>query len=243
MSFTDFIKLQEDHAHILLCDPWLNDVNVITREKLLLPETLARLPDKTLAAEVLVYVTPRVKMGRKGCGVIVELPEFNTLSPNVTGPQGNIVCKFLVLEDRMINEAPNSGTLRPANQVAQRILDLLHLDADDGAGTLAGRSIVKAKEWEPLHAEIVTFEIHNKRIQTPRVGPVTIAIADGSATLTCPTADARIYYTLNEGFPGSSNPAATLYEAPFPVASGQVIRSGAYLADYNQGPRRRYTVP
>jgi hypothetical protein len=243
MSFSNFIQLQNDMAHALLSEPWFENINIVTRDKLLTTEALARLPDKTLAAEVLVYITPR--NGRKGCGIIVGVPEWSTQSPNVTGPQGDIIIPFLVLEDAMLNESPTLGTLKPADQVAQKIMDLLHLDADDGTGTLAavGAAISPARDWEPLRAFNVRLKITMKRQQTARVGPVTIAIDAGLATLTCPTVGAQIYWTLDGTFPGLSNSKATIYSSPFAVASGDPLRAGAYLTDYNPGPRRSYTVP
>jgi len=245
MSFTDFISLQRDVAHALLCEPWLADVNIVMRHELLTEDALKRLPDRTLAAEVLVYVTPRNKAsGRKGCGVIVEVPEFNVQSPNVTGPQGDIFLPLLVLEEPLMNEAPATGTLRPANQVAQKILDLLHLDADDGTGTIgaAGAAITPAKDWEPLRAFNVRLKLTCKRQQTARAGVVTIAVESGLATLACNTAESSIYYTVNGGFPGPSNSSATLYTAPFSVTTGDVLRAGAYAPDLNPSPRRNYTV-
>jgi hypothetical protein len=256
-AFTDFLKQQRDLAHLLLSDPWLNDVNIVMRHELLTDSALARLPDKTLAAEVLCYITPRNQgAGRKGCGVIVERPEFSVESPNVTGPQGDIVCEFLVLSDRGLNEAPNSGTLRSASSVAQRILDLLHLHADDGIGTYRadGRAIQAAADYEPLDGYRVRLRCTTKRQQTARVARVTTSVNSGNCTLSCATTDARIYWTaggqdadgnwLEPGPPAPTNTGggATLYESPFAVASGQIVRCAAFKADLNQSPITRLTV-
>ena len=74
---------------------------------------------------------------------------------------------------------------------------------------------------------------------------VTVAIATGQATLTSGTASAQIYYTLDESFPGPSNPMARLYETPFDVLSGDTILAAAFLSDSDDNLSRitRLTVP
>ena len=259
MSFTDFNLQQRDLAHLLLSDAWLNDVNIVMRAELLEPSALARLPDRTLAAEVLVYITPRNKAsGRTGCGIIVERPEFSVESPNVTGPQGDIICEFLVLADRMQNESPTNGTLRSANLVAQRILDLLHRHADDGIGTYqaTGKAIEAAKDFEPLDGYRVRVKIISKREQTDRCARAVISITSGTATITCTTAAANIYFALatqdadgnwvEPPPPAPSNTAggAQLYDVPFAVASGQIVRAAAFKPPtLNQSPVSRATAP
>lgn len=255
MSFTDFNALQRDHAHILLSDPWLSEVNIVMRAELLEDTALARLPDQTYAAEVLAYITPRNQAsGRIGCGIIVERPRFNVISPNVTGPQAELTAEFLILCNPLENEAPSSGTLRPGDEVAQRILDLLHLHADDGVGTFAGSTIVAADDFAPLDAWRVRLTATVKRLQTTRVARVTSSIASGECTLTCTTSEASIWFTLagqdadgnwlEPGPPAPSNTGggAQLYAAPFAVTSGQIIRACAFKQNLNPSPITRVTA-
>lgn len=233
----DFLQQQRDLAQILLSDPRLFNINVAMRHELLDDTALKRLPDKTLAAEVLVYITPR--NGKKGCGIIVERPEFNVQSPNVTGPQGDIVCEFLVLCDTLTNESPTQGTGLTANRVAQTILDILHLHADNGIGTYQarGQAIIAATDFEPLEAYRVRLAVTTKRIQTTRCGPVTASLASSTMTLTCPTSGAEIRYTLDGSFPArTGNPASQIYSAPFAVESGMTLRAVAYADNLNLGP-------
>nr|WP_246438234.1 chitobiase/beta-hexosaminidase C-terminal domain-containing protein [Prosthecobacter vanneervenii] len=53
------------------------------------------------------------------------------------------------------------------------------------------------------------------KVSTPTVTQEGAAIA-----LTCTTAGASIYYTLDGTFPGSGNAAASLYTAPISLESG-----------------------
>lgn len=228
MAFTDFLKLQDDGAHLLLSDGRLSSVNVVTREKLILDNS--RLPDQTLAAEVLAYLTER--NGRKGAGVIVEKPEFSVSLPNVPGPQGDITLTFLVLEDPLENEAPDSGTLMPADQIAQCILDLGHLWALEGIGIFAAAAdaMRAAKDFEPLRGYRVKLRSTSNRGQTQRICRVSITSAGDPllVTLATATAEADIWYVVGDGSPAPSNPAATKYADPFEAVAGSVVRAAAF---------------
>jgi hypothetical protein len=233
VSFTDFVQLQNDCAHALLGDPWLQEVNIITRERLLDPNSLQRLPDQTLAAEVLVYLTPRNKMGRAGAGIIIEKPQFQVSKPNLPGPCGDLILEFLILEDRLANEAPTTGTLKPADQIAQRILEVMHgwRLGSQGAFYADANTLQPARDWEPLTGYRVRLRSQLSRGQTDRVAVPTLANNAHTITLTTVTAEAEIRYTTDGGFPGPSNSAALIYTTPFVVDSGTTVRWAAYLAD------------
>jgi hypothetical protein len=221
----DFVQLQNDFAHCLLGDDWLRDVNIVTRYKLLLDDV--KRPDRTLAAETLAYLTPR--NGRKGCGVIVEVPEVNVASGNLPGPEMGLLISCLILEDPFINYGPASGTLRPADQVAQRIIEVGHGWPLMPHGELyaKGAVLVAARDFEPLRAYRIGLNLRMPRTQTTRVAEVTIAEDAGTVTLTVPSG-ATGYYTTDASFPGPGNPAATVYTAPFAVTAGTVLRWAAY---------------
>lgn len=229
MSFTDFLKVQRYVAHALLSDEWLENVTVVTRDYLLANES--RLPDRTLAAEVLCYITPR--NGRKGCGVIVEPPEFQVAVPNLAGPQGDLVQELLILSDRTVNEGPVTGTLRPANQVGQRILELAHGWRIRPAGAFYAdvNALQPAKDFEPLDAWRVRLRMKLPRQQNAQVAEPVIASAGLVVTLSCATAEAEIFYTTDETMPAherGGNPGSVRYTAPFTVESGDVVTVCAY---------------
>lgn len=235
MSFTDFLKVQRYVAHALLSDEWLEHVNIATRDYIL--ANASQLPDETLAAEVLVYITPR--NGREGCGVIVEKPIFRVDAPNLAGPQGDLVLTCLILSDRLANEGPVTGTNRPANQVGQRILEMCHNWRIHPAGAFYAdaNALQEAKEFAPLDAWRVNLRMKLPRAQNTQVAEPTIT-ADGlEITLACPTVDAEIFYTLDETMPAhqrGGNPGSTRYTAPFTVESGDVVTVCAYKTDLIQ---------
>jgi len=229
MSFSNFIRLQNFVAHCLLCDTELSVINIATREQIIADES--RLPDATLAAEVLVYITPREGAdGRTGCGIIVEKPEFRVNNPNLPGPEGDILLTLLILEDPITNLGPETGTQKAADQVAQRCLEVLHGYQIEGFGEMFAdnAAMQAAQDFEPLRAYRVRLRVRMPRNQDTRVAQPTVSENDGEITLACATTDARIFYTTDNSFPGPSNPGATEYTAPFAADVGTSIRCAAY---------------
>jgi len=245
MNFTDFDTLQTFAAHTLLSDAYFDNVNIVTRDRLLAEVAEGRLPDKTLAAEVLVYITPRVLAnGRRGLGIIVEKIEFEVTRPNLNGPQGDMILTCLILEDRLSNNSPAKGTLVPGDHAAQKILDLLHNQPIHPFGHFYAdtRAIQEATDFQPLDAWRVRLRMTSSRTQTARVATPVAAEADGLVTLTCATEDARIYYSLDRSFPGPSNPAALEYAAPFAVEAGDEIFFAAFKTGYSQSSIQHATI-
>jgi len=240
MSFTNFIQLQNDVAHALLCDNWFESVNVVTRDTLLLEQT--RMADQTYAAETLVYTTSR--NGRSGCGVIVEKPEFSLLHENVPGPQADLILTCTVIEDRLQNEDAQFGTLRAADQVAQKILDVLHLWSIQGQGIFRGdrTAIVSDPRFEPLTAYRVRLRMTCNRGQTSRCATPSITNTEGTITLATSTSGADIYYTTDGTFPAPSNPKAIIYSGAFTPNSGETARAAAVKTDLSISSINQLTI-
>lgn len=243
-GFTDFLKVQRYVAHMLLSDDWLANVNIVTRDWIL--ANGSQLKDETLAQETLVYVTPR--NGREGCGVIVEKPRFVVGAPNLPGPQGDLVITCLILADPINNWSPTLGAKLPGNQVGQRILELAHGWRINPAGSFFAdqSALVEANDWSPLDAWRVNLRLRLPRYQSSAVAEPVITIAAGVATITCPTADAEIFFTIDDSFPAherGGNPGSARYTAPFPVASGTGLLACAYKAGLNQSNVVTKTAP
>jgi hypothetical protein len=226
MSYTDFVQFQNYVGHYLSSYNALDNVNIVTRERLLADSS--RLPDETLALEVLSYITPR--NGRQGAGVIVEKPGFAVGAPNLPGPEGELTLEILVLEDRLTNLSPTEGTGLAADQICQTIMDALHWQQFEGFGQMFcdRNAMTSARDFEPLVGYRLAFRLRMPRGQTEKVAQPTISEDNGSIILACATTDAQIYYTLDESYPGRSNPAASLYHDSFMVEVGTVINAAAY---------------
>lgn len=229
---TDYVQLQEDVTHLLLSAPPLERISVVQFRKLRLESELS-----------LDALWQTYRAGRCGAGILVEMPVVNVASPNVSGPAVNLILPLAVIEEPNTNFAPATGTLMSAEEIAQIIFDLLHLQAIEGLGTLRANAIREAAEFPPgLVAYRVELQLTAAGEQTARCAAPVISVAGGVATITTGTGGAEIRYTLDGSFPGASNPAALLYAGPFPVESGQIIRAGVTRENSNSSEIRRHIV-
>jgi len=247
MTPVNLYRLQNFAAHALLCTRRLNDINILTREELMDPDSLARLPDKTLAAEVLGYITPRSKAGRKGACIIVETPEFSGKWPDAPGQNGDIELEFLILEEPMMNSAPKTGTLVHADVIAQITLDVGKHWVVDGYGIFSTppNAFRRDDTFGGLRAIRTRLRTSAPLGASDRVAFVSIDLTNGAVTLSSGTADAQIYWTRDGSFPGPSNSHANLYDAPFAVDSGETILAAAFRTDSDDNLSRisRILVP
>jgi len=234
-TMTDFVQLQNDVTHALLSVASLSKVNV---------HQLRKLRQDSAVSVDAIWQTKRG--GCCGAGILVEMPEADVDKPNVEGPLLSLLVPCLVVEEPNLNFAPQIGTFLSAEEIAQWILDALHLLTIDGVGVLRaeGRVIQPAEEFPNLVAYRVKLKLLLPRGQTQRSGFVTISIAGGLCTLACVTTPTAILrYTTDGSFPGQSNPAAQIYEAPFAVESGEVVRAASALEGYNLSAVRQSTAP
>ncbi len=235
MSYTDFIRPQNDVAHVLLSDEWLNNVNIVTRDRIIADES--KLPDKTLALEVLAYITGR--NGRHGCGVIIEKPGIDVENPNLPGPEMFLRISLLIVEEPLANNSAALGTLLPADQVAQRCLESLHGLAVEGMGELwADRNAIVPTEevgGGGLREFRVNLRARLQRAQSERPAFPEITENAGTISLSHTDASAVLYYTTDGTYPGPSNTKATRYADPFAVEDGTVIRAAAYVTGQTPG--------
>lgn len=215
----DFVKLQQDWFYKLLSEPVVKNINIV----LLREEVIeGRLNFKLL--------TKTTRNGRLGCGAVVEMPTITVPNPNAPSPDAILELSVLVAELPTLNQNAATGTNQQCEQVAGLIKDIghRHFSRDVGEFYIAPQAIEPA-EFEAGHiAYRVRFNFRHSAVATPRVATVAMAETNGLVTLTCDTAEAAIYYTVNDTFPGRGNPAAIRYEAPFQVETGTVIRTAAY---------------
>ena len=214
----DIVQLQSDVGEALLSHEGLASVNVVQYRKLRVQSEV------DLGA---IYAVGR--NGKSGCGVLVEMPTFEVSHPNLPGPSAELVITCAVLEEPNLNLEPTGGTGLSAEDVAQRVLDSLHGLDLEGTGALYAdkRAIQPAEEFQGLVAYRVALRLRSLRPQTARVATPTIVEAGLNVTLTCATAGAAIYYTMEGSFPGPSNAGAVLYAESFTM-TGAVLRWAAY---------------
>ena len=237
---TDLVQIQEDLARGLLSEPALECINIVEYRKLRLQSEL----DWSA-----VYTTPR--QGRAGCGVVVEMPAFEVLHPGLPGPVGNLVLSCVVVEEPNLNLEPATGTGLSAEAVAQFVLESSHQWEIGGVGVvcavkeairglwrtedprgMVGQSSLREVVWDAqryhgLVAYRVKLQMQAAGVPQPRVA-TPIVQADGTTiALSCATAGAEIYYTLDGGFPGPGNGRAVKYAGPVEF-TGCRLRCAAY---------------
>ena len=184
---------------------------------------------------------PATPSSRVGAGIMIEMPEMDVNSPDVTGSPATWKLSVVCFEERNTNFTPGVGTGVSSEQYAQIVLDDLQLQWTYLYGTIK----VKQNAIQPAHdlmsqpvfdgiwAMRVSFEATTGRLQSTRSAGVTSFVNNGFCTLSCSDPGAAIFFTVDYSAPTSSNcnsnPLAapgvgsTLYTAPFAVTSGQTI--------------------
>ncbi len=221
---TDFVQLQEDLTQVLLSVPQLDRINVVQLRKL-------RLQNVVDAA--VIYT--KARNGRAGCGILVEMPAAGVRKPNVPGPELNLICSFLVMEQPSINLNPLTGTQMTAEDVVQHILDILHQWQVDDLGAF----YAAPKPFEPVESEpgVISYRVRldliNPREQTARTVQPIILEESGVISFSGFAIGAKVFYTIDGSFPGLSNPARMEFATPFSAEVGTKIRWASYIDDNN----------
>jgi hypothetical protein len=223
---TDIVAIQEDLTMLLKSTATLDLVNVVQFRKLLL--------DSEQDA-ALIWQQPRNAGGPAGIGILIEMPAVKVTHPSLPGPEFIAEFSFVVLEERITNQTAAVGTQLTAEEVAQRVAEILHGATDDlwGGGMFADGPIIEdvASDVVPpgILGKRVKLNLRLRRQQTERAAtPVPALQEDNTTAFTCATAGAAIYYTLDGSFPGKANANAVLYAAPFTPEVGQTLRAAAY---------------
>jgi hypothetical protein len=177
------------------------------------------------------------KNGRKGCGLTVRMPSIRGIQPDVTPAQGEVLVAVDVVENPEINFNAG-GTQVTAEEAARAARAALHQFAIEGKILL----YQEEKAMEPLaglekeYPGCLGYRVLLRgRMSEAGAGKCALPeIAAPAQTVSLSTTDegAVIYYTTDGSFPGSGNAAALVYEGPFAVASGTVVRWASYLAGF-----------
>jgi hypothetical protein len=141
------------------------------------------------------------------------------------------------------------------------VLDFFYQwNAGLGPMLLEGEVLKTNPDYTGINCVRVTPKIrYAGRAVMPRCTPVQASIAGNVITLACATPGAQIYFTINGSFPTSPlaqnvlapnpdgtfppiNPASQTYLAPFPGASGLVVRAVAYAPGFNPSALLEFTV-
>jgi hypothetical protein len=176
------------------------------------------------------------KAGKIGAVVIVLMPDLVPTEPDAPGPEYRVRSTVQVITQALFNESA-TGTQKSAEQIAQRVRQLLHrFGTGAGVFSFAGMEPIAQDAGKVSYG--VTFTRLARDEDLPRCGTPLIDPDEGAApqlvTLTCATAGASLYSTTDGSYPSSANDAATLYTAPFNVATACTLRVAAEKAGMQQ---------
>jgi Chitobiase/beta-hexosaminidase C-terminal domain len=215
--------LQQQCADRLQSDPLFANVPVLTE----------RIAD--IESEVARALGPlNGQSGKTGLVAILLTPTANVNFENVFGPFfDDIKIVVRVIENVPVNQDPATGTNVAAADAAEKICSLLHhFQPDSASGPITAQKPSIALGNDPRN---LSYDCHFKAsggLTTipPQAATPAININSGAYTLTCATAGAAMFYTLDGSSPMPRN--GTLYTAPFTPATGQILDVRAFLAGY-----------
>ena len=121
----DPVAVQDDLMYLLLSDARLMDVAVKSYRRM-------RTTNELDYRKILEGRSPR---GRAGSGLLVCQPTAAADNTNVTGPVLTWLFPVVCLEHPSVSMRPATGTLLQAEQLAQIVLDVMQLYADEHVGT------------------------------------------------------------------------------------------------------------
>jgi len=170
-----------------------------------------------------------------GATIEVLMPVLKTNLVNAPGPVVTLEQRLTVKENPTINLAAG-GVQLTAEEIAVEILQTLH---QFYLGGICQALYPATEAIAPNHgfAGLVAYDVVLRatfNLTPPVRTGCPLPPSENSLTLTfgAPASDplAAVYTTQDGSFPGPGNPTASLYAAPFAVASGTVVRWAAYAS-------------
>ena len=227
---TAFIRRFQDHLEAkLLSEPLLTKVCVISQRK-----------------QVTLAVTQRKaphlagRNGLVGAGILINLPSADP-SPDadVPGAQMNTLCWLDILVKDDISLVLSNGAGITAEEILVITWLLLNqwLNQSVGSGNMFVDGFDPIEDKQGAYGYRIQIRLRMAQDQPDKVAaPVISFDGNGNCTLTCGTAGATIYYTMDQSFPGpwKANPGGTvnksqIYNGAFPVESGRTILAAAFI--------------
>lgn len=180
------------------------------------------------------------------CGTvaIVMMPSLIATDPNAPGPVSFVRYGIQVIDFPIIRRQSPGGAGVSAEEICDRIRQIIHRVAFGRGQALYFDGLHPIPVVEGQVSYGVYFKCRQIDAPPPSCATVGISPVSGAGpltiTLSCATAGAAIYYSLDGSYPSSVAAAATpatsfLYSAPFTAAAAAFIRAAAEKTDYQQG--------
>jgi hypothetical protein len=224
---------QEDIAARLSADEFFRNVTPVLLQRRGITENDVQVALGTM--------TPGQVMGTVA---IVLMPTLATDAPDAPGPRGNVVYTVQVIDYPLVRRQSAGGSQVSAEQITDRVRQIIHRFGTGRGQVLywAGQSPIQVPVGRVSYG--VRFRCLSMDQPPPSCATPGISPASGtgplSVTLSCQTAGASIYYSLDGSYPSAVGAAATpptsfLYSAPFTADAGAFIRAVASKTDYQDG--------
>lgn len=189
---------------------------------------------------------------KPGASITVKMPKFRNANANAPGPLSEVILTATIKENPRINiEAVDEnqkqiGTGISGEQWAQNVWQIWHGFTLQGImQTIYAAEVKPTTEFEDLDllswdvTLLGTYPLQAPLfIYTPNVNTIGTTVTLTANLGVVPTTNPQpsqvaIWYTTDASFPGSGNPTALPYSAPFTVPHGTIVRWAAYAPGYN----------
>jgi len=245
MTETDFItRTMFDLADVLAVDPLFSDNNI----QILCEDARTSNDDETTSPTGAEWLYNTLEaalqpLQSKGISVFIPFPALAVMNAeNIPGPYLNdATYNALIMENIAVNRF-GTGTKIRAAVFARQCARIWHLFCPMEGHSLKVKTIraIRANDFPPHIAQVLReykFAGWNVSAKmelpdngyTDKVDTPLITVAAGQVTLTCSTANATMYYSIDGTFPKSTT--GTQYTAPFSSPSNCVLRVVGYLTD------------
>jgi hypothetical protein len=221
-------RLPFELAERLESDPYFADIVIVVAEE----GNIAAQIDQKLAALTL-------KGGKRGMAVVVLPLVGDDEFPNVTFSPMTLRPAFMVAELLELNR-DKKGTGKSARQVARQVVTVIKSCCLLGLTTefVPEKPCIEpadlgekfAATYKAYQVNFYTYEADNE--ENEQVATPQFAAAESDTpklSITCATADAEIWFTLDDSYPRPGNVKAAIYSGPIDIPdSGLLVRAGAY---------------
>lgn len=241
-----FAQLQQAIAGMLSAIPFFNGVSIFIATPTVQPDgSIVASPEiQTKVEQALTGITSRG--GMTGVAIMIGPPVISMFDHKSNTAMETTSLGVRVIENPLFNYASN-GTFISAVEYAYQMVNYLHAwKPGQQWGTYGlrgqeGKTCVPVVDYDrPSYRQYDAFffvyltGIPQQRTATPFITPNAPGVGGGlfltgsTATITCATAGASIYYTTDGTFPQPGNSRATLYTMPVFISSATILKAMAY---------------
>lgn len=189
--------------------------------------------------------TSNDESGKCGLAIIVLAAEAESGGKDLPGPPLKVRINVQCIELVELNRSESDGTQIRSSAAAIRVLQALHQTS------LGGQVLSNSPNpIQPLPmragfvAHLVSLQTVLHNLQPNRTATVFPEWISNTLVLTCRTAGAVIFYTVDGSFPAAWNPSRIQYAGPIAsLPAGTFVRFAGYAASMNPSDLGEILIP